>query len=172
MSSKWEEGLWLGHCRKSNEVWIGTPTKAVKAWAVRRRIAEERWDKHAVSQLRAAPEDPQVFRSDSSGVRSAEDGPEEEPTTEEEEVEEKNRHLKLRARDFARHGHSDECAGCARMRRGAKPPSQHNQKCRRRLERLIKGEDPQQWERDCTRTALGSTARGNRGIVGGGKCRR
>ena len=31
LSSNWEEGIWLGHCRRSNEVWIGTPHKAVRA---------------------------------------------------------------------------------------------------------------------------------------------
>ena len=36
MSSKWEEGLWLGHCRYSIEVWVDTPAGAVKAWTIRR----------------------------------------------------------------------------------------------------------------------------------------
>ena len=87
--------------------------------------------------MKATPEDPEILRSDGSGEQPANDGAEDEPPTEEEEEEEKNRHLRLRAKDFARYGHSDECAGCARMRRGAKPPYRHNSECRQRLERCL-----------------------------------
>ena len=38
-----EEGLWLGHTRTSTEVLIGTAEGVVRAWAVRRTVAEERW---------------------------------------------------------------------------------------------------------------------------------
>ena len=55
MSSRWEEGIWLGHCRNSNEVWIGTPAGAVKAWSVRRRAQPERWDKHFIAKVKATP---------------------------------------------------------------------------------------------------------------------
>ena len=134
MSSKWEEGIWLGHCRNSNEVWIGAGSEAVKAWMVRRRVAAERWDRHTISKLRATPEDPQVMRDENRCPMPASEEAEEEPETEEEDDEEKRRHLRLRAKDFRRYGHSEECAGFARMRRGAKPPYRHNQECRNRLE--------------------------------------
>ena len=88
LQTKWQEGIWLGHCRKSNEAWIGTPTKAVRAWTARRRVAAERWDAHAVTKLRATPEDPEVLSQDTSASNPAEDEAEEEPPTEEEEEEE------------------------------------------------------------------------------------
>ena len=55
MESKWEEGLWLGHTRNSNEVLVGNKDGVVKAWAVRRRPLEERWDDALVRSLRAKP---------------------------------------------------------------------------------------------------------------------
>ena len=43
MECQREEGIWLGHNRGSNESLIGTPNGVMKAWAVRRRVPEERW---------------------------------------------------------------------------------------------------------------------------------
>jgi hypothetical protein len=42
LDSDWEEGLWLGHARTSTETLIGTTERVVRAWAIRRKIAEER----------------------------------------------------------------------------------------------------------------------------------
>ena len=56
MEPKWEEGLWLGHCRCSNEVLVGNKDGVVKAWAIRRRPLEERWDDAMVTSIRATPE--------------------------------------------------------------------------------------------------------------------
>ena len=67
MSSKWKEGLWSGHCRNSNEVWVGGRDGAVKAWTARRRVTAERWDWRAVSKLKATPEDPQEMCDETQG---------------------------------------------------------------------------------------------------------
>ena len=66
---------------------------------------------------------------------------------EKEEEESKNRHIKLRRGDFKRYGYTEECAGCVRMRRGAKPPYRHNDRCRKRMEKSIKRDDAERWER-------------------------
>ena len=55
MESKWGEGLWLGHCRGSNEVFVGGKDGIVKAWTIRRRPLEERWDDAMVQSLQAIP---------------------------------------------------------------------------------------------------------------------
>jgi len=130
----------------------------VKAWTVRRRATAEIWDKYAVTKLRATLEDPEMLRHEDKVSIPASDGAEEEPPTEEELEEEKNRHIKLRAEDNARYGHSDECAGCARMRRGAKPPYRYNDDCRRTMEKPTRKEHPQRWEIDCIRRAFGNIA--------------
>ena len=67
------------------------------------------------------------------------------PTDEEEE--EKVRHIKLRKCDFKKYGHAEECAGCVRMRRGTKPQYRHNKECRKRMEKAIRRDDAERWER-------------------------
>ena len=90
----------------------------------------------------------------------ADDGDgDEEPDTEEEEEEMKHRYLRLRPKDFAKYGYSEECAGCARMRRGAKPPYRHNDECRRRLKKSIRRDDRARWERYELRRPAGDPAR-------------
>ena len=55
MESKWEEGLWLGHSRHSNEVLVGNEDGIVKTYAIRRRPLEERWDEAMMLSLKAIP---------------------------------------------------------------------------------------------------------------------
>ena len=57
LQTKWQEGVWLGHCRESNETWVGRGGVAVRAWSIRRRINSERWDRNMVLQLKATPQD-------------------------------------------------------------------------------------------------------------------
>ena len=99
MEPKWEEGLWLGHSRHSNEVLVGNKDGIVKAWAIRRRPLEERWDDCFVLSLKATPsgwstED--AMQHENPIV--TEDGSE---TPSEEEEEEKYSHeVRLRIADF------------------------------------------------------------------------
>ena len=55
MESRWEEGIWLGHARSSNEVLVGNRDGIVKAWAARRRPLEDRWDDAMVLSLKSTP---------------------------------------------------------------------------------------------------------------------
>ena len=56
LESNWEDGIWLGHARRSNEVIIGTKEGAVRAWAVRRRAEGDRWDGELMKQIRGTPQ--------------------------------------------------------------------------------------------------------------------
>ena len=47
-SSEWKEGIWLGHQRGSNETLIGTSQGVVRAYSIKRREPEQRWDKEAI----------------------------------------------------------------------------------------------------------------------------
>ena len=55
MEPKWEEGLWLGHSRSSNEVLVGNRDGIVIAWDIRRRPPEKRWDNAMVMSLKEVP---------------------------------------------------------------------------------------------------------------------
>ena len=58
LESQWEEGLWLGHHSTSNEVLIGTRTGVVRAWAIRRKVEEERWDIALIKNMKGTPAKP------------------------------------------------------------------------------------------------------------------
>ena len=57
-SSEWKEGLWLGHARGSNDTLIGTREGVVRAYAVRRREEDARWDRELLKELRGQPQQP------------------------------------------------------------------------------------------------------------------
>ena len=44
LESDWLEGVWIGHCDRSNEAILGTAEGVVRAWAIRRRPDGERLD--------------------------------------------------------------------------------------------------------------------------------
>ena len=48
----------MGHMGRSNEVAIGTEAGVIKAWAIRRRIEEERWDITAINGVTGTPKRP------------------------------------------------------------------------------------------------------------------
>ena len=58
LATRWKTGVWLGHTRNSSEVFIGTLSGVVRAWAVRRRPAEERWSNDIMGAMTATPKDP------------------------------------------------------------------------------------------------------------------
>lgn len=159
MKARWEEGIWLGHCRESNEVWKGHEGNAVRAWAVRRRIPKERWGLHAIVGLKAKPwntTEGKVQLDESNPKEGAEQRDESEPSTEEDA--EGPRHIKLRRKDFEKYGITSECPGCVRLKRGAKPPYRHNDVCRARMEKHIAADDKPRWERYNLRTGSGQLA--------------
>ena len=57
----------------------------------------------------------------------------------------------LSRRDFDRHGYTDGCRGCMDLASGKQRAgsflSPHNVACRRRMEALIKADDPDRWAR-------------------------
>ena len=54
--SEWEEGIWMGHYRESNEMIIGTKQGAIRAYAIKRRTADERWDKDMIKAIKGTPQ--------------------------------------------------------------------------------------------------------------------
>ena len=58
MESEWAEGIWLGHNRSSNEIIVGTRKGAVRAYAIRRKLEEDRWDAQMITEIRGTPQQP------------------------------------------------------------------------------------------------------------------
>ena len=57
-SSEWKEGVWLGHQRSSNEILVGTSQGVVRAYSIKRREPEHRWDKAAIKGMVGTPQQP------------------------------------------------------------------------------------------------------------------
>ncbi len=58
MDSDWEEGIWLGHTRTSTEVLIGISEGVICAWAVRRKVDDERWSGVNIKEMKGTPARP------------------------------------------------------------------------------------------------------------------
>ena len=57
-NSEWEEGIWLGHTRSTNEMVMGTKDGVVRAYAIKRQDDEERWKSGLVKEMRGTPQQP------------------------------------------------------------------------------------------------------------------
>ena len=58
MDVRWEEGIWVGISRESNEAIVGTTMGTVRAYATKRRQIEERWDRSMIADLKGIPQKP------------------------------------------------------------------------------------------------------------------
>ena len=52
------EGIWLGHCRSTNEYLIGTCNGVVRAFSFRRRDDGARWDAQLIQGMSGTPQQP------------------------------------------------------------------------------------------------------------------
>ena len=65
IESGWREGLWLGHARSSNEIFVGTREGVVRAWAIRKKPYEEQWDGDLVKNMMGTPAQPNPLKASS-----------------------------------------------------------------------------------------------------------
>ena len=151
LESKWETGIWLGHARGSSESLIGTSQGVVRAWAIKRMPAGERWIAEEVFGLQGIPArpNPQAPGCDIPIAIHLPDLDEGERTEEVRapRVEAMPRRTYLKDRDFKTHGYTENCEGCRRLRTGGMGARPHTDECRTRIEaKLREAEDPR-WAR-------------------------
>jgi hypothetical protein len=150
LESAWELGVWLGHARRSNEVLIGTKEGVLKAWAIKRRPEEERWDGERVQAIQGTPQrpDPNMpgidipIRIQVSMENMDAPTPMRDPR-----VEEHARRAYLKKEDFEKHGYTEGCEGCRRAKTGGMTARPHTEACRVRLEKLLEEESNPRWKR-------------------------
>ena len=143
MESDWEEGIWLGHARQSNEILVGTEEGMVRAWAAKRLTEEERWDGKMIKGIKGTPARPNPngpgsdipirISVPSSGVEFKEGPPA--------RSDDAPRTTYLKKEDFDRHGYSDNCEGCRRRRTGGMGQREHTAECRKRMETTLEKEE-------------------------------
>ena len=151
LESDWEQGVWLGHARVSNEVLIGTRNGVVRAWAIKRVPEEERWSADEILNICGTPArpNPQMPGNDVPlhihlPVEEVSGLPEE-PKPARAETEPRRTYLK--AKDFVKHGYTDGCEGCRRLRAGGMAARPHTEACRTRLESILREEENPRYQR-------------------------
>ena len=149
MESDWDEGIWLGHAKQSNEILVGTEEGTVRAWAVKRLTEEERWGGKMVKSIKGTPARPnpngpgsdipiRIFVP-SSGVAFKEGPPARSDGA--------PKRTDLKKEDFNRHGYSDNCEGCRRLGTGGIGQRAHTAECRKRREKTLEKEGNPRWTR-------------------------
>ena len=140
------EGIWLGHTRDSNEALIGNKNGVVKAFAVRKKPAEEQWDGQMIKELRGTPEQPNPNKKGLNIPIHVRFDVEEE--TQEPDIdikparqEDKPRAIYIKPWMTEEYGFTEDCPGCDAKRAGMSIPKPHNKKCRERLEEAMKGDE-------------------------------
>ena len=136
----WAEGLWLGHARSSNEVLIGTRDGVVRAWAVRRRDPQDRWDSKLIQDMKGTPQQPnpnkpgtmipikinfdEMPKHENINLQPArtEDGP---------------RSMFIQGWELKQYGYTEGCKGCEHKRAGMESQRPHTQACRTRMEAAV-----------------------------------
>ena len=151
LDSPWEEGVWLGHARGSNETLVGTREGVVRAWAIKRMPEEERWSAEAIKGMKGTPArpNPQMPGNDVPvqihvPIDLGEAMPEGPPPARNEEA---GRRTYLKAKDFEKHGFTEGCEGCRRLKAGGMSARPHTEECRQRIEAKLKEEENPRWTR-------------------------
>jgi len=137
MESKWEDGLWLGHARASNETLIGTREGVVRAWAVKRKLEEDGWDKELIEEMAGTPDRPNPHALGNYipikiNLPKNESDEKEESKWRRARQEEAPRRTHLKKDDFLVYGYTDGCKGCRWIQKGIGRPGR-NDKIRERV---------------------------------------
>ena len=139
IDSDWNSGIWLGVRGRTGEHIIGTNEGVVKAWSVKRRPDEEKWDMAAVNAVKGTPARPKPGRDDPripiriDLPRRIGSGVDQPPGF-------VPRRVYIKKRDYEEYGYTPGCEGCVRMQdgRGKRP---HNQECVERMMEALKSSE-------------------------------
>ena len=149
LESNWEDGIWLGHARGRNETLVGTRDGVVRAWAVKRKPAEERWNDAQIREMQGTPARPNPSMPGTDipvHIHIPVEAVPGEPPPQRQE-QEQTRRTYLKKEDFETHGYSEGCEGCRRLRTGGMTAKGHTEECRNRMEELLKQDDNPRWRR-------------------------
>ena len=129
---------------------IGTRTGVVRAWAVKRKVEEQRWDITLIKDMKGTPAKPDPA---SSGIEipvriclPKETDEEEEQEWRKPRREDKPRRTYLKKEDFEVHGYTEGCKGCRWIQTGIGQPG-HDETCRKRMEDNLRKEEHPRFQR-------------------------
>ena len=135
-NSEWEEGVWLGQVRSSNEIVIGTKDGVVRAYAVRRQDEASRWQGDRIKDIKGTPSQPDPnkpglhiplrVRFDPIVV-----GVEAEEVVDREAA---SRRERITHKTLEKYGYTEGCDGCTHKRAGLGETKNHSEACRARID--------------------------------------
>ena len=144
LESEWKEGLWLGHQRSSNEMVIGTTEGVVKAYAIRRKPDDEKWDAKLIEEMKGTPQQPNPNKSSAKiPIRIKFDEPSSVVTDEAVPARQEGpRRFRITIPMLVKYGYTAGCEGCRFEQAGLSATRAHTEECRKRIgQQLI--EDPE-----------------------------
>ena len=121
LESEWEEGIWLGHTRCSNEVLVGIDSGVVRAYAIKRREAGGRWSVDKLQSMAGSPQQPDPNKPGLHipiRIRLESEVPVEMPSMRAARDEETPKRPYLKKYHFEEHGYTEDCEGCSRFASG------------------------------------------------------
>ena len=148
INARWEEGIFVGVRRKSNELWMATKEGIISVRSVRRLPVEKRWTEECVDWVKWAPWNRYKDARDADG-----DLPDGVPVEEKKQEgggsgdrivvvdtrEKAPRDFYIKKEDVEKHGTTRGCGGCSSFYRGlGRQP--HSEACRSRLRGLMREE--------------------------------
>jgi len=142
-STEWEEGLWLGHARNSNEHIIGTGEGVIRAYAIRRQDEEHRWSADRIRTMQGTPQQPDPSTgSIHIPVRVRFDpGQPGEPIPSQLPKKEPGRRMRISEKLLEKYGDTEGCEGCRFKMAGMDDKRPHDEKCRQRVEAAMDQDD-------------------------------
>ena len=142
-NSEWEEGIWLGHARSSNEAVIGTSEGVVRAYAIRRQDEEHRWSEERIRAMQGTPQQPDPLKASIHipiRVRFDPTG-NTEPIPSQLPKNEPIRRMRISEKLLETYGHTEGCEGCRFKVAGMEDKRPHTEACRQRIEAEMEKDD-------------------------------
>ena len=157
IDAQWESGIWLGIARESNEALVGTSSGVTRAYAIKRRATDERWDGDAITTMMGTPQRPNPEKAGlhiptriapkvgdpGSGVAPGGVAPgENEGIPEAMPIPDPlTRRMPITHKEIEKYGYTDGCPGCDAKKRGEVARRGHSEKCRRRIEEALRNDE-------------------------------
>ena len=137
LEPKFEQGIWLGVCSRTDEAIIGTSGGIVRAGTVKRQAIDDAWKSTTLLSVAASPWN---MGRQSKRHELTEENDEEETLIKVDETEATSepRRFRITRQDIDKVGYSDGCIACNAMRAG-KAAQRHSECCRRRAQEELKG---------------------------------
>ena len=140
--------MFVGIIVESTEIIIATDQGVIKARSFRRKVDVERWSKMYLASVRGVPWEPTPGSSDEQIRANFKPERETGPELAKESVvrESVSRGLYITKTDLKedKYGVTPGCKGCIASNKG-KPSTLHDDRCRARIEELIKEKEPDRY---------------------------